>query len=261
MTMQKTATGDPATSSSAQVSFVVAGAQKAGTRALRHYLSQHPDIGLPRDTIPETHFFSRYAKEAEAGQYDIYHDNFDDVALRKPAVGDVTPLYIFDPAILPRIRRYNPQMKIIVLLRDPVKRAYSQWAMQHDLGLEPRTFVAALLHELYWFCRYGQHILFSYVQRGLYAGQIERLFTHFPPEQCLILRTEDLRVAHGKTLSRIHQFLGVPPHEAPAPETVHSRVYPAISPLLRWILRQLFKRDSRRLEQILGWDCSDWRSG
>jgi hypothetical protein len=260
MTTQENATADPALSTTPQVSFVVAGAQKAGTRALRNYLSQHPDIGLSRDTIPETHFFSRYAKEAEAGRYDIYHDNFDADALRKPAVGDVTPLYIFDPAILPRIRRYNPGMKIIVLLRDPVARAYSQWAMQHDLGLESRAFGAALLHELYWFCRYGQHIQFSYIQRGLYAGQITRLFAHFPPEQCLILRNEDLRDAHAETLARIHQFLGVCTQEAPTPKTVHSRSYPAISPPLRWVLRQVFRRDIRKLEQILGWDCRDWRA-
>jgi len=261
MTMSKTAITDLPPPDPAQVSFVVAGAQKAGTRALRHYLSQHPDIGLSHDTIPETHFFDLQVQEAEAGRYDLYHDNFDADALHRSAVGDITPIYIFDPAVLPRLHRYNPRMKIIVLLRDPVARAYSQWVMEHQKGLERRGFAMALLHELYWTRRYGQHRVFSYVQRGFYAGQITRLFAHFPQEQCLILRNEDLRAAHGETLAQIYRFLGVPPCKAPAPETVHSRAYPAISPLARWVLRQVYRRDIRRLEQILGWDCSGWRSG
>lgn len=108
------------------VTFIVGGAQKAGTRAMRHFLVQYPDIGLSHDDAIEPHFFDSRAQSADAGDYDIYHAMYDAEARAKPMVGDVTPIYIYDPACLPRIRTYNPDMKIIVLLRDPVERAYSQ---------------------------------------------------------------------------------------------------------------------------------------
>lgn len=251
------APGDPATS---RVNFIVAGVQKGGTRALRYFLQHHPEIGLSKPEIPETHFFDRRIKRAQPGHYQSYHALYDPEALARPAVGDITPIYIFDPETHPRIHSYNPDMKIIVLLRDPVARAYSQWAMEYQRGTETRSFVRALWHEWKHHSSAPYHPVHSYVQRGFYARQITRLFERFPPENCLILRSEELKEQHGPTLVRVCAFLGVSTDHIPSPEQVHVRAYTASIPWpVAFVLRRIFARDIRQLEHLLGWDCRPWR--
>lgn len=246
-----------------KVDFVVAGAQKAGTRALRHFLSQHPDIGLSRSSRPEAHFFDWVLGASDlvvpSSTYQRYHNMFTPTALAR-TTGDVTPNYLYDSNALARIRTYNPAMKVVVLLRSPIDRAYSQWAMQVQRKIETRAFLPALLHELRVFQASGQHRNFSYVQRGFYDGQISRLQSLFPPKQNLILRTEDLNDNHSETLSRVFRFLEVSPIVAPSKKQVHSRRYPPMSAYSRTLLRSIFTPDIQRLEARLGWDCSAWRA-
>lgn len=240
---------------SPQVDFAVIGAQKGGTRALRHFLGQHPQIGLSRPQYPETHYFDRMQPQGMG--IDTYHAMFTPQALAR-VTGDITPIYIFDPKVMPRLAAYNPDMKIIALLRDPVARAHSQWAMEHERGNDRRGFLGALLHE--WWQRRRDHPVYSYLLRGFYARQVARILTYFPPEQCLFLRSEDLRDNHRASLHHIQSFLGVDPYHIAPPATIHARYYaPAPAPV-RLALRLLFHRDIRRLEQMLGWDLSNWRA-
>lgn len=245
------------------VNFVVAGAQKSGTRAIANFLSQHPEIGLSQKTRPEPHFFDWGFKgpepDAASDRHQKYHAMFTHESLAQ-VTGDITPAYLYCTDALSRIRAYNPAMKIIVILRNPIDRAYSQWVMQTETGRETRAFLPALMHEFRTFHTVGQHRNFSYVQRGFYDGQIARLQNLFPPEQCLILRTEDLLNDHTKTLLRVFTLLGVSTMNFPPPDLVHSRNYPPISPYVRRILKAVFRRDIRRLEVRLDWDCSSWLS-
>ncbi|SFL05316.1 sulfotransferase family protein [Shimia haliotis] len=242
-----------------KVNFVVAGAQKSGTRALAHFLRQHPDIGLSIERLPEPHYFDKRYRHKDPPQYDAYHALFDAQDLSR-VTGDVTPIYIFHPPSIERIKAYNPDMKVIVLLRDPVARAHSHWAMEHERGDEPRSFAFALLNEVRMYLMgKRRHRVISYLQRGFYAGQIAHLYDHFPKHQCLILRSDDLRKNHAKTLHLVHEFLEVPTADLPTPKTVHSRDY---APLPRWldrVLRATFANDLRRLETLTGLDCSDWQ--
>ncbi len=191
---------------------MVAGAQKSGTRALRHFLAQHPDIGLSREERPEPHFFD--SVEGSPGQlmtpetYQKYHDLFTPEALSK-VTGDITPRYLYDTGSLARIRAYNSAMKIVVLLRNPIDRAYSQWNMEVARGRERRAFLPALMHEWRVYHTTGQHAIYSYVQRGFYDGQIARLQSLFPPDQYLVLRTENLRDNHNETMRKVFAFLEV----------------------------------------------------
>ncbi|MFC1791578.1 sulfotransferase domain-containing protein [Gemmatimonadota bacterium] len=266
--MQKPQETRPASSTSGraahrpQIDFVVAGAQKSGTRALAHYLSQHPDIGRSRENRPEPHFFDWELRTSghtvDPDAFQRYHDMFTPEALAK-VTGDITPNYLYDTESLGRICAYNPAMKVIVLLRNPIDRAYSQWVMQVQTGRESRAFLPALIHEFFFFHAKGQHRNFSYVQRGFYDAQIGRLQSLFPAEQRLILRTEELLDDHTDTLRRVFSFLEVPPTTIPPPEQVHVGDYEPMSPYTRRLLRSVFGRDIRRLETRLGWDCSTWR--
>ncbi len=125
------------------VDFVVAGAQKCGTRALGHFLSQNLEIGLSLENRIEPHFFDWILKKVVPDNatkiYNYYHGMFSPRALSL-VTGDITPNYLYCTEALARIRAYNPAMKVIVLLRNPIDRAYSQWVMQVEMGKEIRAF-------------------------------------------------------------------------------------------------------------------------
>ena len=237
-----------------RVNVAVIGAQKAGTRALRHFFGQHPDIAISKDEFPETHFFRRPIKQQIISQYEAYYETWQ---LNRPAVVDITPIYLFDPRVAPRLKAYNPDMKLIVLLRDPVKRAHSQWSMEFNRKTESRDFEDALANEreAHW----GEvHPIHSYVQRGLYAAQLSRLFSVFIRRQVLVLQSDQLRHDHQTTLNNVFDFIGVQRLDIPA-ATVHPGAYQPMSPATESKLRSIFAADINRLEQMLGWDLKDWK--
>ncbi|MDQ2090259.1 sulfotransferase family protein [Marimonas arenosa] len=239
-----------------KVDFVVAGAQKSGTKALRHYLAAHPDVGLSKREEP--HYFDMEIDRDESGDYSGYHAEFDDAALAK-CTGDFTPVYLYRRDCPAKMRAYNPGFRVIVVLRNPIERAYSQWAMERDKGHVPGGFLREILREPLHYLRHGQHPVHSLVARGFYARQLKRLYAAFPPEQVLVLRNEALSEDHAGTLRQVYRFLGLRDVPVPAPERVHSREYASMPWLARWVLRRVFARDIRRLERMLGWDLRDWR--
>jgi len=243
-----------------KVDFVVAGAQKSGTRALGRFLSQHPDITLVHGPHTEPHFFDRKKFFRDVPDYDLYH-SWIATEDREKTTGDITPIYLYWKPAIPRIYAYNPKMKFIVLLRNPVNRVYSQWVMQNERGKEPYGFSAALLMEPFRWMRYGQHWHFSYLQRSFYSKQIKRLYAYFPNEQCLILKTEELRLKHHATMRKIYEFLGVSSDETTEPEIINSRDYEPMPPAVRRALSLLYDHEMRSLEKLLEWDCQDWRAG
>lgn len=237
-----------------KIDFIIVGAQKSGTRALRHFLEQHPDIEFSEG--PEPHFFDAPDFPADP-DYAQYHSQFPQIG-GNCTVGEVTPSYIFWGPALNRIRAYHPGVKLIAVLRNPVERAYSQWAMQITRGDECRPFEVALLCEPFRRLRHGQTLAYTYLERGFYSRQLQRMFRLFPHDQCLVLRTDDLRGNHAQTLRLVCRFLGVASEHTPTPETIHSRTYRPMRRLTRWALTALYRREVRRLERLLGWDCSDW---
>ncbi|NNC72915.1 MAG: hypothetical protein HKN78_08570 [Sphingomonadaceae bacterium] len=245
-----------------RVNFVVAGAQKSGTRALRKFLANHPDIGVPKPSKPEPHFFDWVLDNRKdrswAELWQTYHEMFDADALDL-VTGDVTPNYIYHPDAVRRIYDYNRRMKIVVILRNPIERAYSQWVMQRESGAESRKFLPALVNERNVLKRLGHHRNFSYLHRGLYDQQVNRLLEIFPKGQCLFIKTERLRDNHKSTLTSVFEFLEVATAHVPPKEVVHHRDYQKMSALSRSILRRYFQLSISRLEDLLGWDCSDWQ--
>ncbi|GGX70356.1 deacetylase sulfotransferase [Tateyamaria omphalii] len=244
---------------SGYVDFIVAGAQKSGTTAMRHFLSAHPQIGMPRADITEPHYFSRRYKTAQPGNYAPYHALYDDVGLAKVTC-DVTPIYVYLRGCLERAHAYNPDMKVVVILRNPVDRAYSQWNMERRRGKETRSFLSALAHELWVWGREGQHPVYSYLQRGLYARQIRHLTSVFPEDQCKFIKHEDFKSNYAETLKGVFAFLGVNVNvPIPAWQSIHTQDYKAMPKATRLLLRQFFSADIRQTEALLGWDCTDWR--
>src|SRR5436853_1864895 len=154
-----------------KLDFLVAGAQKSGTTALNYYLKRHRRIALP--VKKELHFFDN--DELFAGgnvSYDPLHEMFRP-ARAGSIVGENTPIYLYWRPALPRIRDYNPAMKFIVILRNPIERAFSQWNMQRTRGIEPGDFMEAVREGARRIAESAPKSLgqFSHVDRRRYAEQ------------------------------------------------------------------------------------------
>lgn len=241
------------------VDFLIAGVQKGGTTALDAYLRAHPALCFP--ARKELHFFDdeeRFA--ARRVDYADYHANFARARAHRLA-GESTPIYLYWDAAPRRIWTYNPRMKLIAVLRNPIARAYSHWNMERERGADPLPFGEALRAEAgrALAARPHQDKVFSYMDRGFYSHQLRRLWRFFPREQTLVLRHEELRDRPAEIVRRVTDFLGVDPLPGVAFRDIHSRPY--VAPMARadWdCLRGVFEGEIIGLQQLLGWDLSRW---
>ena len=238
-----------------RVAFIVAGVQKGGTTALFDYLGEAPELSLSR--VKEVHFFDDEAQGWPAPDYAAYHANF--TAFDGRPRGEATPIYLYWPQSLERIAAYNPAVRLIVMLRDPVERAWSHWKMEYARGVETHPFA--------WCIRQGRQRLFdaepwgfhreiSYVERGFYGEQMARLLGLFPREQVLVARAGDLRADPGAALARVRDFLGLARATAPAPREANvGRQMDYGSELTAADvahLRGVYARDLERLADLTG---------
>ncbi len=244
-----------------RVDFVIGGTQKGGTTALAHFLGQHPEICLPLQK--EAHFFDAAdfpvdeTPEASGERY----RKFFPAEWGGRRCGDATPVYMYLPEIAGRIWRYNPAMKWIVLLRDPVERAVSHYQMERARGNEPLPFEEAIAAEKGRLRRDRDNRawdssvrLHSYIHRGLYTRQIRRLRRWFGEEAVLILTTEDLRHRHAETLRRVYQFLGLGNRDfVPLAEVVFAaKNGEPVAAEARARLRRKFRWEGWKLRWLLG---------
>jgi hypothetical protein len=238
------------------VDFVIGGTQKGGTSALDSFLRKHPEICMPT-TRKELHFFDR---EKENTDYDAYHANFKPQPQHR-AIGEASPIYMYWETAPDRIRNYNPKMKWILALRNPVERAFSAWNMETKRGKEKLPFAEAIEREAER-CREAlplQHRVYSYVDRGFYAHQVRHLFDIFGKENVLVLLSEELRNEHQKTLRGVFEFLGVDSSFVPPEASVFEHEYTdKIDNQVRARLIDTFSSDIKELEKLLGRNLSAW---
>jgi hypothetical protein len=209
--------------------FLLIGGQRCGSTSLHQYLSRHPAIGMA--FRKEVSFFDANWTRGERW----YRAHFPSALTRQLAerrsggqflTGEATPYYVFHPAVPARVRQLLPDVRLIVLLREPVQRAWSGWQLQRTIGTEPLTFTEALAAEprrlegeerrlmddpTY---RSRAHRHYSYTARGMYADQLDRWFEFFPRSQMLVLESGELFSRPADTMARVHGFLGL--EDAPA---------------------------------------------
>jgi hypothetical protein len=237
--------------------FLVIGAQKAGTTALYAYLRWHPEIGGP--FWKEVSFFDRHWARGEAW----YRGQFP---LRRHGrlAGEASPSYVFHPLAPDRVASLVPDVKLIVLLREPGERAYSHYQHEVALGREPLSFEDALEAEderlrgeverlsadpkAFSFAWWNH----TYASRGLYADQLELWFELFPREQVLALTTDELGARPAETYATVLSFLGATPHALDSYPRVFDRDYPPMREETRTALTARFAEPNRRLEELLG---------
>ena len=236
--------------------FIVAGVQKAGTTALHYFLAAHPHIALPRDQA--LHFFDKEENFDGEPDYNVLHNNFDP-GFRWKIAGEVTADYVYYRPAIERIAQYNPKMKLIISLRNPIDRAFSHWNMRRAKGSEPLDFLDAIKRDQ---SQRGSRAERgnAHIDRGLYTDQIQRVFRFFPRDQVLIIKYEDFRANYRATIDAIFDFLGL--MRLPHVKNKEQNAGPyqrKITAEERQSVSAIFEEDISRLEALLGWDCSDWR--
>jgi Sulfotransferase domain len=245
--------------------FLVLGAQKAGTTALYEYLRRHPQISGP--SWKEVSFFDRHWARGESW----YRGNFPNVArTRGKHVGEASPSYVFHALAPQRVQEVVPEARLIVLVRNPVDRALSQYNHEVALGREPLPFEGALDAEeerlrgeqermaadpRYFSREWWSH---TYKARGRYAEQLERWLAVFPREQLLVLPSDDLGSDPARAHAQVLEFLGASPQRLDSYPRVYEREYEPMKPETRERLAAEFEEPNRRLYELLGRDLG-WR--
>ena len=200
--------------------FLIIGAQKAGTSSLYHYLAQHPHLS-PSYFKKEINFFEqRYGKKS----LKWYQSHFE---LTKPGqlTFEASTNYLPFPWAPERITKQFPGIKVIVLLRNPIERAWSQHKHQIRSNEETLDFQGAIDRELSQMDKVETDLLsdptgfskfyrnYSYLRRGLYYQQIQNWLKFVKREQIYITTADDFFSDPEKICTEIFDFLGVEPCE------------------------------------------------
>jgi hypothetical protein len=244
-----------------RVDFIIGGTQKGGTSALHAYLKEHPQICMAGRK--EVHFFDdETVFRSDSPDYSKFHSAFAPKPHHK-LLGEATPIYMYWHDAPRRIWEYNPNMKIILVLRNPIDRAYSHWNMERSRNAEHLPFWDAIQKEQER-CRSAlpyQHRIYSYIDRGFYLEQLRRIWRYFSKNNVLILKNEYLRSQPDEALGEVTEFLGIPRLEGTADKDVHSRRYPSqMSSIEKEYLKFVFEPEIGGIERVLGWECRNWLS-
>ena len=238
-----------------KLSFLIAGAQKAGTTALDAYLRKHPELSMAEGK--EMHFFDReHGVDWRNPDYDLLHSHFG----QRPGLrGESTPVTLYWTPAHYRILRYNPQMRFIILMREPGARAFSHWRMNISRGLDDIGFSEAI--------REGRRRVLddpiqsglarhsSYIERGYYGRQIGLLVTLFPISNMLFLRKSDLLADPDPVLAQVASFLNIAPFDPVVPMLMNpsdDTDGQLMSAEDRAYLDDIFRTDLGRLKQLTG---------
>ena len=239
--------------------FFILGAAKAGTTALYLYLKQHPQVYLPSQKEP--HFFdSRSNYEQGVGFYiSKYFNEADNFTAR----GEATPAYFHQPDyVIPRMKSIYGERcpKFIVLLRDPVERAWSHYLHKRRSKTEQEDFEQALKLEKERLKKDPTSWV-GYFSDGLYAQQLEKWFDSYPKTNFLITLTESLSNRPHPTLEKIFSFLEIDKdydieiqkkhNVASKPRSEWLMKFLSRRSILKWPIKKILSKRTRRRIKVL----------
>jgi hypothetical protein len=248
--------------------YLIAGGQRCGTTSLQKYLIQHPDV-VPPGVLKGIHYFDTNYDKGLAW----YQSHFPLERTRNRRAdnggmvltGEASPYYMFHPDIPRRIAAEVPGARIIVLVRDPVDRAYSHYLHEVRRGFEDESFERALdleetrlAGEAARLRQDPEYISFehqhhSYVARGRYIDQLENMTKHIPKEQIFVISSEEMFRDPAATYQGVLDFLGLAPFLPDGFAAQNANVYKdPIDPAVRTRLEELFAEPNGRLEAFVG---------
>jgi hypothetical protein len=247
--------------------YLIIGTKRGGTTSLQQYLTAHPDVLEPKAAKASHYFDANFSKG-----WSWYRAHFplqrwmdgERAAGRPVVVGEASPYYCFHPLALDRIAARVPDVKLIIVLRDPVERAWSHYSYEVARGNEDLPFADALDAEPARTEGVADRIrrgevdddrhwrLHTYVQRGLYAEQIQAAHDRFPAHQLQVVVSEELFAQPLDVMNQVFAFLGVDPVDSGHFEAVNANKKSALDPVVRERLASYYAPHNRQLYELLG---------
>jgi len=252
--------------------FIIIGAKRGGTTSLYNYLLEHPSVQplFPgRQRIKGVHYFD---SEFHRGP-DWYRSHFPLQAGGRhiarpwiaPAIaGEASPYYLFHPLGAERLARECPQARLVVLLRDPVERAYSHYKERVRHGAESLSFEAALDAEPDRLRGEAERIVaepgyrsvahenYSYLTQGRYLDMLPRWFELFARDRCYLAASEEFYADPGRIVGEVWSFLGLPPAQLRSGKRYNYHEAPGLDPVTRRRLQSEFADHNDELGRLLG---------
>jgi hypothetical protein len=237
--------------------FLVIGAQRCGTTYLHSLLEAHPDLAMARPSRPEPKVF--LSDELTDRGVEWYDATFFSHAVPGQLLGDKSTSYLEDPGAPARARRMLGEPGVVVVLRDPVERAVSNWRFSTDHGRETRpaeeALVANLSEQRAWDPATSSVSPFAYLERGRYVDHLLPWLDEFPHTQVLFL---DELLVDPTTVTRLLEALGADASYVPTgPSTAVNRSeepLPELPPEVRVRLEEYFADSDAALARLLGRD-------
>jgi hypothetical protein len=245
--------------------FLILGTMKGGTTSLYASMGSGPKVISA--LTKEVHYFDcNYAKG-----WTWYLAHFPIRTSDDTVTGEATPDYLFFPEVAQRVAEVLPKCKLIVMLRNPIDRAYSHYQHEVARGYESLSFESAIQRE----CMVGADGVllkpkdlrergvyafshFSYLSRGLYAEQLKLWMQKIPRKQFLILKSESFFKQPDKALSEVLEFLGLPSTGNYEIRKYNEGHYPPLGNDMRSRLRLFYAPYNEQLSQLVNMDFRDW---
>ncbi len=243
-------------------SYFIVGAKRGGTTSLSAYIREHPDV-LPALVEKGCRYFDvNFDRGWEWFLSNMPSATDADNAERergvRPIVGETSPYYAFHPQALDRIAEAFPDALLIFVIRDPVTRAWSHYNFERSLGFEPLEIHDALDAETQRLsnpdldARAHSHRHHSYLARGLYAEEIDRMHRIFAPEQLLVVRSESLFEEPESTMAEVHRHLSLAPHAGNFRTIKKAGSIETLPTDVRDRLTEYYAEPNSRLDAVLG---------
>jgi len=244
----------------AKLTFVIAGTQKGGTTTLDALMRRHPQVQMAR--TKETHFFDNDMLDWTAPDYSLLHGHYiDDDRMR----GEATPITMYWKPAIQRLVAYQPDIRLILLLRDPVERAYSGWNMSFQYDREHLPFAEAIRTGRARVASNAESARrHSYVERSQYGAQLDHLLKVFPRDRIHIEITEEFLADQAAGLARVTAFLGIDTFVSDI-VPVHMNPARAQKPAIAMTeddaayLARIFTPDIKAVESLTGRRLDHWR--
>ena len=256
--------------------FLVIGTKRGGTTSLWRYLIQHPLVPrlFPAWNTKTSHYFEDNWSRGETWYRSHFPTERHRAALERrhggpSKVGEAAPLYMFHPLAAARVAARMPQARLIVLLRDPVQRAYSHWKERRTEGREPLGFAEALAAEATRTAGERERLIaepgavseaydwYSYRARGRYLEHLEPWLERFDRTQFLFLPSERFYRQPAESYATVLSFLGLPPFELGSYDVFNDRPSRGMPEPVRAELTEYFRPHNAALARRLGLTL-DW---
>ena len=250
--------------------FIIIGAGRAGTTALYTYLIQHPSIITAStdndEPVADLHFFEYMISD----KISWYKSHFPRKSKNSFVTGEFTSTYMYHKNVPERIFNLIPKIKLIVILRNPIDKAYSTYNQQSHFNEVTSSFEETIKAE---FARidlnknhieytnnnpnFDNYVEYNIIRHGIYFNYLEKWFKIFPKKQIFVVDSNELENFPQQTLNKVFEFLNLSPHEIPNLAKVNVGKYSPMTESTRESLIEFYKPHNAKLNNLLGTNF-DW---